>query len=60
MLHSRGIDYNMKVITYINIWLTQLYFALRRNIIKYRKINLILFSSSNTIFFIINIYLDVH
>ena len=50
----------MKVITYINIWLTQLYFALKRNIIKYRNINLILFSSSNTIFFIINIYLDVH
>ena len=47
-----------RVITYINIWLIQLYFSLRKKIINNRNLNLILFSNDSIIFFIINIYSD--
>jgi len=41
---------------YINIQLLQLCFLLRKNIMSYRDINLILFFNNNSICFIINIY----
>ena len=47
-----------RVITYINTWLIQLYFSLRKNIINYMDINLILFFNNSIIFFIINVYSD--
>jgi len=46
-----------RVIMYISIWLTQLQFSLRKNILNHRDINLILFFNKGTIFFIINIVL---
>lgn len=45
-----------RAITYINIWLTQLGFSLRKDIINYRNINLISFFNNDIIHFIINIY----
>ena len=50
-------DY-LRVITYINIKLSQLCFLLRKNIINYRDINLITFFNWDIICFIINIYSD--
>jgi len=47
-----------RVISYINIHLSPLYFLLRKDIINHRDINLISFFNNNTCFFIMNIYSD--
>ena len=46
------------VITYINIKLISLYFLIRKDIFNHHNINLIFFFNQDTIYFIINIYLD--
>ena len=50
-------DY-LRVLTYINVKLFQLYFLLRKDIINYRDISLISFFNCSIIYFVINIYLD--
>ena len=47
-----------KAIMYINVWLTQFWFSLRKDVLNHRNINLISFFNNGIIFFIINIYLD--
>ena len=47
-----------RVLTYINIKLTKLYFSLRKNIFNYNDINLISFFNCIIMFFIINVYSD--
>ena len=47
-----------KVLIYINVWLIQLQFSLRKDIINHKDINLILFFNNSIICFIINIYSD--
>ena len=49
-----------KVLTYINIRLIRLQFVLRRDIFKYKDINLLFFFSHGIMYFLINIYLDDH
>jgi len=50
---------HLRVLIYINARHIQLYFSLRKDIINYRDINLILFFNCGIICFIINIYSDV-
>jgi len=47
-----------RVLTYINIKLTKLYFSLRKNIFNYKDINLISFFNCSIMYFIINVYSD--
>ena len=49
-----------KFLIYINIKLIRLQFVLRRDIFKYKGINLLFFFNHGIIFFLINIYLDDH
>jgi len=48
----------LRVLAYINICLSSLWFSLHRDIINHRDIILISFFSNNVCFFIINIYSD--
>ena len=47
-----------RIITYINICLSSLCFALCKNIYNHRNISLISFFNNNSVFYLINIYLD--
>ena len=47
------------VVSYINIRLSSLYFLLYKDIFNHRDISLIFFFNNNSIFFLINIYLDL-
>jgi len=47
-----------RVISYVNICLSPLWFLLRKDIINYKDINLISFFNDNTYFFILNVYSD--
>ena len=47
-----------RVIIYINIKLISLHFLIRKDIFNHHNINLIFFFNQDTIYFIINIYLD--
>ena len=51
------LDY-LRVLAYINICLSSLWFSLHRDIINHRDIILISFFSKNVYFFIMNIYFD--
>ena len=47
-----------RVVTYINIRLSSFCFSLYKDIYNHRDISLISFSNNNSIFFLINVYLD--
>jgi len=47
-----------RVLAYINIRLSALYFLLRKDIFNHRDISLISFSNNNTCFYILNVYSD--
>jgi len=47
-----------RVITYINVRLSLLYFSLQKNIFNYRDISCIFFFNHGLVYFLINIYLD--
>ena len=47
-----------RVVSYINICLSPLYFLLRKDIINHRDINLLSFFNNNLFFFILNVYSD--
>ena len=49
-----------RVLTYINIRLTRLYFPLRKDIINCKDINLVSFFNNSSIYFLINVYSDNH
>ena len=51
-------DNSPRVITYINICLSSLYFALCKDIYNYRDISFIFFFNNNFVFYLMNIYLD--
>ena len=50
-------DYS-RVVTYVNIRISSLYFSLCKDIINHRDILLILFFNNNNIFWLMNIYSD--
>ena len=51
-------DDHPHIVSYINIRLLPLYFSLCNNIFNYRNILLIFFFNNNSLFHLINIYLD--
>jgi len=55
--NSNSSEY-LRVLIYINLRLTHLYFSLRKDLINYKYINLICFFNCGIIYFIINIYSD--
>ena len=56
--HSVNNNEYPRVLIYINIWLIQLQFSLRKDIMNHKDINLILFFNNSIICFISNIYSD--
>ena len=48
----------LRVISYINIHLSSLWFSLWKNVINYRDILLAFFFNNNSIFWVINVYSD--
>ena len=47
-----------RVITYINIRLSSLYFSFHKNIFNHRNISLVSFFNKNNTFFLMNVYSD--
>jgi len=47
-----------RVLTYVNICISHLHFSLQNDIFNYRDISCISFFNQNSIFFLINVYLD--
>ena len=58
--NSNNENKHSKVLTYINIKYTRLYFFLRKDIINYKNINLVSFFNNSSMYFLINIYSDNH
>ena len=56
--YSSNSNEHLKVLIYINLRLTYLYFSLRKDLINYKNINLICFFNCGIIYLIINIYSD--
>ena len=49
---------HLRVLTYINIRVSRLYFSLRKDIFNHRDINLVSFFNCSHLYFLINIYSD--
>jgi len=49
---------HLRVITYINIWLSLLQFSLWKDILNHRDISCVSFFNCGSVYFLINIYLD--
>jgi len=47
-----------RVVTYVNIRLLSFHFSLHKDIFNYRDISLIFFFNNNSVFYLMNIYLD--
>ena len=54
---SNQLDYP-RVMTFINICISHLYFSLQNNVLNHRDISYISFSNQGSIFFMINVYSD--